>query len=246
MSKVVKLLLLPQSATNFHKVTTRSPFKDYALWPTTYELREELGEPRVVQVDEDVIGVYEPVPGHPDWVTAASFFVRDGLQLLALKIMFASRRTWPPPEVPLTTPVIRAVRIEQLYRRARGYLSIAEHVGIDIGTDATEFRKKPRPGPRGRGDRFYSRLAAKYLELVETSPTPTRDLGRAYKVSHSRARDLLHEARSRGLLTKTKQGQRGGQLTAKAHNLLIADRQAGEQSSPPRTARPGVQQGAPR
>ena len=184
-------------------------------------MREEAGEPRVRQVDDDCIAVDQPIPGYDDWWVTALFFVGgDRLELLSLALRPFSGRTWPPPGVPLTTPVLRALRLEPLYRDARTALSNADVLGIDIDTDAAEYRKKPRPGPAGRKDDFYAAVAAVYVDLIERGLKPTYGVAKKYKIEYAHARDLVNEARKRGLLTRTKQGLAGGQLTAKAIALL--------------------------
>lgn len=210
-------MLLLRLATNLHQVTPDRPLP----WPTEIQLLEDAGEPLVRRLDEDLVEVYERVPGNDDWYITADFYVgADRLELVALAVRPTSRATWPPPGVPLTTPVLRAVRVQSLYQTLRSWLSIADEIGLDISSDAAEYRKKPRPGPAGRPDAWYARLAAVYAELSERSSSPTVKLAQRYRISHSRARDLIHEARSRGMLTKTKQGQQGGYLTTKARVLL--------------------------
>ncbi len=53
-----------------------------------------------------------------------------------------------------------------------------------------------------------------------TSSSPTMDLAREMNINPSQARDMLHEARRRKLLTKTQRGRAGGELTEKALTVL--------------------------
>ena len=71
-----------------------------------------------------------------------------------------------------------------------------------------------------RSDLVYAQAAARYLELVMSSASPTADLAREMIISPSQARDILHQARQRELLTKTRRGQAGGRLTEKALRIL--------------------------
>lgn len=82
-----------------------------------------------------------------------------------------------------------------------------------------------RTGTRGKDDRVYAHVAAQYVEILQTGVrAPLRELAERLGVGESRARNLVYEARQRGLLTATKQGVKGGRLTAKANRLIEAGR----------------------
>ena len=102
------------------------------------------------------------------------------------------------------------------------WLSIREQVGLDIDTDTHEFMQNRRPGSAGRSDLFYTRVAFQYVELTkkENRQPITATLANERNISQSSARDLIHEARRRELLTPTRRGQKGGELTEKAKKLL--------------------------
>lgn len=213
---------MTQLATNLRQVPVSRPLGDYPFRPTPFEIRAELGEPQVMQTSDDTIEVYEAVPGHHEWFVTAAFYIgQNRLELLAVAVRASSGATWPPPGVPLTVPVLRAVRVGNLYQAARGWLSISQEVGLEVPADAGQLHKRPRPGPVGRPDTFYAKVAATYVSKLEANERPTQGVADEYKVSHSRARDLIREARGRGLLTGTKRGQAGGDLTAKARTLLL-------------------------
>lgn len=81
----------------------------------------------------------------------------------------------------------------------------------------------PRPRPRrnvGRDDFFYAWLADEYVRAAATSRSPVKDIAKRRNEEPDHIRDLLHEARVRGLLSKGKAGTRGGYLTARASALL--------------------------
>lgn len=97
---------------------------------------------------------------------------------------------------------------------------------------ATEIARR-RPGRAGRPDSFYLGWAVAYVDrLAAGSLSPIRDLaadppeeitgyvsdGRT--VSEATVRDLIHQARTRGLLTRSPIGRAGGELTPKAEQLL--------------------------
>ncbi len=82
----------------------------------------------------------------------------------------------------------------------------------------------PRPRERrsvGRDDAFYARLGVEYVErLAAGSVSPVKDLAARRGESPGRIRDLLHEARVRGLLSKGEAGKRGGYLLPRARQVL--------------------------
>jgi len=49
---------------------------------------------------------------------------------------------------------------------------------------------------------------------------PIREIAVAYRVTTSKARDMVHEARERGLLSKGKSGVMGGKILPRAQQLL--------------------------
>lgn len=71
-------------------------------------------------------------------------------------------------------------------------------------------------------DRRYAELAAAYVQRVEAgSRSPVADVARSFKMKDSQARDAIHTARTRGLLTRSgKRGLAGGRLTSDAQALL--------------------------
>lgn len=76
-----------------------------------------------------------------------------------------------------------------------------------------------RPGRRGRQDIEYARIAREYVARLD-EPAPVRALSEALFLSEQRTRNVLMEARQRGLLTTPPKGRAGGKLTAKAKAIL--------------------------
>ncbi len=96
--------------------------------------------------------------------------------------------------------------------------------------DAT-FVGVKRHRARGRSDEELTHIAALYVELAQ-HPEKARRIAQAVgdalvpPESSARARQLIHAARSRGLLSAVpKSGVSGGYLTAKAKHLLNTTRQ---------------------
>lgn len=90
-----------------------------------------------------------------------------------------------------------------------------------------------RPGRAGRSDIYYAIWARAYVEWLRLgSKTPVKDLATAPPVaiagyssgekswSEGTIRDVLREARHRGLLTRSPAGRAGGELTPKCVSLL--------------------------
>lgn len=78
-----------------------------------------------------------------------------------------------------------------------------------------------RPGRRGHPDRFYAELAAAYVDRVKAgSRRPVADLAAQEYLSEDRVRTLVARARKKGFLTPAEPGKPGGELTARAEEML--------------------------
>jgi hypothetical protein len=192
---------------------------DYPIGITPYELREENGEPHFGQ-DNETFWVEMPIASRPQWIVRATFFVGStGMQLIALEIKPRNSLPWPP--LALGVEIIRSVKIDDLYEFAVKSYSAAGHVGIWFDADLSEFHGRRRPGRRGRPNLFYAEVAARYVYLLSKGSKPTKRLAEEMCISSSAARDLLNEARQRGLITRPPvKGRPGGGLTDMAEELL--------------------------
>lgn len=194
---------------------------DHPLGFTDFELLEETGGPFCWAVEDDQIETVDRLEDYPGWIVRARFLLGgSGLYLVRLTIEPASFLPWPPSPI-LTTAVIRNVHVDRLYRTTRTWLSVRNEVGIDV--DVSDFHLRRRPGRSRRADLFYASAAARYVELLKTSSSPTTDLAHEMDLRPSQGRDLLHQARQRKLLTASEKGKAGGALTAKALSLLGID-----------------------
>ena len=157
--------------------------------------------------------------------------IRDGTTVAT----FPANR--PPGAVPdggVTARLLRRVPVGALLDRARQELT-------DIHADAADFADQhpdtsaaraisdaalsfaSRPGRRGRPDVQFAQLADAYVRALGTGrPSPVQMVAQALYISPDTARNALHEARRRGLLTRPPPGRAGGQLTDKARRLLEA------------------------
>jgi hypothetical protein len=84
---------------------------------------------------------------------------------------------------------------------------------------AHTVRSQPRPGRRGRSDRFYAEVASEYAQLIG-SGSAAATIARRRCLSIAQVRGLLGEARRRELLTAAPRGREGGTLTETARKIL--------------------------
>jgi hypothetical protein len=77
------------------------------------------------------------------------------------------------------------------------------------------------PGPKGRDDAFYARIARLYVEETKSgNRRPIATLAGLLNKSPAYVRDVLNTARDRRLLTRAGAGRAGGELTREARRLL--------------------------
>jgi hypothetical protein len=133
----------------------------------------------------------------------------------------------PAPPGGLTARVLQKVRVtkalEQAGEKVEGWRRTLGRAQFDYAFDRHQFTEaaRRRPGRRGRSDRFYAELAVEYARAMAAgSRTPVKDLARELALPESAVRDLVHQARVRGLLTRSGRGQPGGQPTERARALL--------------------------
>jgi hypothetical protein len=108
----------------------------------------------------------------------------------------------------------------------------------------SETLERPRPRrATGRDDRFYAALAAEYTDAIAADERhPVKALAARRREPSAHVRDLLHEARVRGLLSPAKKaGVRGGLLLPAAMARL--NRPAAV--APKKTLRPRARQVTP-
>jgi hypothetical protein len=134
---------------------------------------------------------------------------------------------------PISARLLRRIPFGELERSARESLKWelatrfhSENAGVraSLGDGGQQLRESlrvdPHPGKRGRQDVIYASLAAEYVERLASSEHPVKDIASDWDYSESRVRNMLSEARRRGLLTRPASGLAGGQLTSRAKELL--------------------------
>jgi hypothetical protein len=90
-----------------------------------------------------------------------------------------------------------------------------------LATWVKDWKRHPRPGPKGRDDSDYALIARAYTEHLGDR-RPIHALAQTLHLSIPQARNLVYEARKRDLLTPASPGSAGGELTPKATRLLEA------------------------
>jgi len=181
-----------------------------------------------------------PIDGADGWYVSAVFLEEGG------QLVMAELKVFPGPgpgadgrrgarrkpgewsgrqdalrEVPdggVSARLLRCIRLTDLQQLVMSELATSSE-GQPSGS-----ARVGRPGSAGRPDRQYAEWAFRYAKkLAEGSRSPIKDLAAEHGRSAGQVRDLIHDARVRGLLSKERQGRAAGSLTPKAIQLLRGD-----------------------
>lgn len=178
-----------------------------------------------------------PIEGASGWYVSA-LFVQEGDQLVMAELKVfpgptnsegrrnARRKPgeWSGrpealhavPDGGVSARLLRCIRLTDLQELVAA--SLAE--SADEGR-ASGLAGLGRPGSAGRPDRYFAEWAFAYAKkLAEGSRSPIKDLAAEHGRSPGQVRDLIHDARVRGLLSRERQGRAAGSLTPKAIRLL--------------------------
>jgi hypothetical protein len=125
--------------------------------------------------------------------------------------------------------LIQLLRRVPLHSYQRVDVDIAEHEGLAavLSEGAALLRAFPSASTPRRGrppipdDKLLS-VAMAYDKAVRAGRRPIQAVKQLPGMTEAKARDLVHRARLRGLLTPATWGLAGGKLTAKARELLAA------------------------
>lgn len=188
--------------------------------PVVGELRifpEEEGRPGLGRWSGDLVGTHAKVP-------------RRGITLRQLRGVRV--RTYQR---------YMAEQIERL--RAMGPV-LAKHYGWDLvgvpAKRATPITPGARRGRKGRPDQFYALVAADYSDAITRgSHRPVMDVAKRRSLPGGQVRDMIRQARKRGLLTREGPGLSGGTLTERALKFLPRHQKAAR-LRPSRSARPSA------
>ena len=153
--------------------------------------------------------------GFRGWQAVAVISATDaGLQIDRLTI-----EPWGDAAPPggITTRMLRQVRTGAIIASAR---AAARAIGAILPDAAPDLSVSERVGRRGRDDRFYARWAAEYADALSRSPNPIAEMAGRHHLSPSQVRNLVHACRNKKMLTAAPPGRAGGELTARAIELL--------------------------
>ena len=184
------------------------------------------------QLDERTGDIHAeaPCPLAP-WYAYGRFRIVDGqLQMAEIRLFPGPDRIglskespdWPPIGAVIswvaaddfTTPVLRSFPTRLLRLVA---IECVEDYGIGPLSAAEQESVSRRPGRAGKGDAYYARWAARYTQRADAR-APIAELAREHGLRREQVRDLIQQARKRGLLSVGRRGL----LTEKAKLILEA------------------------
>ena len=182
-----------------------------------------------------------PIEGASGWYVSA-VFLQEGDQLVMAELKVfpgpkpgdgrrAARRKpgeWSGrrdalesvPDGGVSARLLRCIRLTDLQQLVAESLPEPS----DLRPSSAAPARVGRPGSAGRPDRYFAEWAFAYAKkLAEGSRSPIKDLAAEHGRTPGQVRDLIHDARVRGLLSKERQGRAAGSLTPKAIRLLRED-----------------------
>jgi hypothetical protein len=155
------------------------------------------------------------IEGYPGWQSVSEITATDtGLQLDRLTIEPSGDVA---PSGGITTRMVREIRTGVIIascRAAGGWMAAY------LPGDAPDLSVSERVGRRGRDHRFYARWAAEYADAFARSGHPVAEMAARHNLSPSQVRNLVYACRRHGMLTASPPGRAGGELTARAIELL--------------------------
>lgn len=182
------------------------------------------------------------LPTAPDWTVGAE--IDDSSGVAVIVGMTLRRKDHPavgqrgsgPLTAPggLTAAVIRSVSLSALVAQANFHLHVSQLMkgeGSRLVPDPLKGRQNP--------DLYYAVWASRYADAAVASRSPIADLAEKHNMKRSQVRDLIHKCRERKLLPDGQPGRPGGQLTAKAIEVLRETKASDETASKRRRRPPG-------
>jgi hypothetical protein len=155
------------------------------------------------------------IEGYPGWRFVAEIAETDaGLQVDRLVIEPSGKVA---PFGGITTRMLREIRTGAIIASAR---MTGRVLASYLPDGAPDLSVSERVGRRGRDDRFYARWAAEYADALSRSPNPIAEMAGRHHLSPSQVRNLVHACRNKKMLTAAPPGRAGGELTARAIELL--------------------------
>jgi hypothetical protein len=179
---------------------------------------------------------------NPDWMVAHRLVAtKHGEPVIAEIRLFPRERTKmrPPgrwsadvlgvdarvPAGGIPADILRHIRLgetRRFHEEFRGWLQKARRTKAAVPSVAATKGGKLKRGRRAKhSEEFLATLARDYVDALTTATrSPVADVARNRSLAASQVRDLLHRARHLALLTPTRSGRSGGQLTDRALGIL--------------------------
>ncbi len=154
-------------------------------------------------------------------------FASEGGRLVIAELSVKPRATTAPAggvTVKLLRQVLNRARPGGQKRKIEG-VTLTTKMGVNPDTiealRAARGSFLPRRGRRPIPIDTLLSVASDYADAVDGGSTqPVVDVAKKLRMKPERARDLVHRARYRGLLTPAQQGRSGGKLTPNAKRLI--------------------------
>ena len=163
------------------------------------------------RIDELVL----EIEGHPGWRIIPDVEVTErGLRLRRLVIEPSG--PLEPGDSGITTRMLRDIHTGPLITSLR--VAASQHEAL-FGS-APDLSVGHRVGRAGRDGLYYARWAGEYADALTRSGNPVAEMAARHHLSASQVRNLVHACRKRGMLTAAPPGRAGGELTARAIELL--------------------------
>jgi hypothetical protein len=168
------------------------------------------------------------------WIAEQRVVEQSGQLVVAeLRIFFDPDEALPAGG--LTARRVRSVTLQNHLETLRDVLQSSSRSRGDppilVEGFSSAVLRRARAGRRGLPERHYAEVASAYVDaLASGSKRPVAELAKEYHVSYSRMADQIHEARSRGLLTRSAPGRAGGELTEKAKKFLAEPKPSASRS----------------
>lgn len=159
------------------------------------------------------------IPGQAEWAAELRFDLLAE-PLLLWSVAVVPRVQWDEAgNVPLAA--LQDLRLSEVVEQTRRIVRtiMGEQKGRPKVALVAPFRFGSNPGRRGRSDIHYAEIARLYVGLLE-GPAPVKALATQLGLKEQAARDLIRQARRRGLLTPPEHGRAMGALTPRARELL--------------------------
>jgi hypothetical protein len=157
-------------------------------------------------------------PDTKDWIVTIVLVLHDGV--VRIRQVAVAPTENGDPNAELTAAIMRRVGMQEVVDQVHWLLKGLATQVTTARAVMDEYRVLPRPGRGGRSDRYYAQVAQHYVGHRDKR-APVQALAKQLAISPTQARDLVHAARQRGLLTGGGvRGRRGGELTEKGRRLL--------------------------